>query len=291
MNQQSQNKSGQIFFSLLLVLAFLLWSALTKAPDSNLHLFILDVGQGDAIFIQSPTQYQVLIDGGPDRKILSELSEVMPLNDRSINLVILTHNHADHLTGLLNVLERYQIDEVWGSGALYDTKTYQNWFSLLEKKGLKLKSVWQGVVQDMGGDAKLTVVYPLEDKTGDFPKSQHEDTVVSKLSYQKFSALLTGDIEEKQEELILKNNSEILKSDVLKIPHHGSSNGLLDDFLTKISPKLAIISVGGNNRYGHPGQLTLTKLEDRNIPILRTDQNGKVEVVSNGQEFWINKEK
>lgn len=285
----SQNKSG-FFLGILAFLTIFLWSAFSKAPTPELSLYIFDVGQGDSILLQKQNE-QVLIDGGPSAKILEHLSRVLPFGDKTIELAILSHNHADHLIGLNDVLRNYEVGEIWWSGAVHDTKEYQEWRDLLETKKLNQKVVWRGEKKELPIGTQLTVVAPATDQEGKMPKNQHESTVVIKLVYSQFSALLTGDIEEPIEEEMVKEVPSDLEAQVLKVPHHGSNNGLLPAFLRAVNPEVAIISAGRQNQYGHPHQSTLKKLAEAGVKTYRTDKDGTIKIETNGQKYWIEKEK
>ncbi|MBI2263522.1 MBL fold metallo-hydrolase [Candidatus Berkelbacteria bacterium] len=281
----SQSKSG-FFLGLIFFAAIFLWAAFSQAPTPELSLYFFDVGQGDSILIQKQNE-QVLIDGGPSPKILEHLSRALPFGDKTIELAILSHNHADHLTGLNEVLKNYEVKEVWWSGTRYTTQEYQEWLNLLGQKSLNQKVVWRGENKDLPIGTQLTVVAPATNQEGKEPKNQHDSTVVIKLVYSQFSTLLTGDIEEPIEAEMVKEISPELKAQVLKVPHHGSNNGLLLEFLKVVNPEVAMISAGRNNSYGHPHQSTLKKLEEARVKTYRTDKDSTIKIETDGQKYWI----
>lgn len=257
-----------------------------ERPDGKFHFWALDVGQGDSLLMTTAHGDQILVDGGPTDQVLPQLGRHMPFWDRKIELVILTHNHADHLTGLLAVLQRYQVGQVWISGAVYTTPEYRAWTKLLAERHIPTRIVWAG--QHGGIDnVKLDVLFPLTDQTGILPENQHDSTVVVRAAVEQTKLLLTGDLEETHERAILDHFCRTtvpatpcpaLEADILKVPHHGSKTGLIPEFLAAIHPRAAIISVGLHNSYGHPSPVTIDRLAAAHVPTYRTDQNGTVEV-------------
>lgn len=254
---------------------------LRDLPDGRFHAWVLDVGQGDAILIQTPGGDQILIDGGPSNQVIPALSARMPFWDRTIERVVLSHPHADHLDGLIDVATRYRIGEVWQSGATHTTADYTSWQNVLAERQIPTRAVKAGDILEWGG-LTFEVLFPLDNALGQAPKDQHDATVVIRALIEGRSLLLTGDIDEDYERAILAawcpDRCEHLDSDILKVPHHGSRTGLLPDFLEKISPEVAIVSVGEKNLYGHPHTSILERLTQAGIRTLRTDRDGTVEV-------------
>lgn len=280
-------KFGRYILLSLFLLAVLVWVAVFQTPNSNLHLFFFDVGQGDAIFIQRKN-FQILIDGGPDTKVLSRLGRVMPFYDRKIEYVILTHPHSDHIVGLIEVLKRYQVGQVLATDAPHTTGEYLEFLKLIKEKNLSFDLAIKGKKIETA-QISLEILHP--DKS--FKQVQIDNlnntSVVSRLSFLNFSAILTGDAEKIILDKLSNEMPDKLSANVLKISHHGSEDGLDSLFLKKVSPELAIISVGKDNQFGHPSIKTLKLLE--HIKTFRTDQNGTVEIETNGHNFWIKKER
>ncbi len=285
----------------LLITFGLLVGVITSYPDNNLHLIFCDVGQGDAILaIQGKTQ--VLIDGGPNNQVLDCLSKHLPFWDKELELVILTHPESDHLTGLVAVLERYNVRQLVSNSLVTETGV----FSKFRQEVLKGKiPVYSPRVGDKIKVGKLVfkILFP-EEKLGDelvwratdnsqvlgavYQGSFNETVIVSQLEYGKFKALLTGDIGVDQER---KMEPELEKVDVLKVAHHGSKYSTSSEFLEKVMPNAAIISVGAANRYGHPTQEVLERLRNSDLAngqarVLRTDIDGEVEIVSDGESWY-----
>ncbi len=265
------------------VLSFVAVPAL--AGDGLLHVWFLDVGQGDAIFIQAPNGNQVLIDGGPSNKVLQELGRIMPFNDYSIDMMILTHPHDDHVSGLVDVLNRYDVGQIVENEIPYDGAAYKEWSKL--KTEASVIQAQSGQVINLGGGATISVLYP--DRPGaDKPKitAPHDYMVVTRLDYGSESLLLTGDLEEKIERRLVYQKAD-LDSDFLKVGHHGSKTSTSDRFLDAVSPEAAFIEVGADNRFGHPGQIVLDRLESRGIKYYRTDIDGTVELTLDGENYEV----
>lgn len=289
-------------FLLLFTLVFFLLGGLffyqnQKFNDGKLHLIVCDVGQGDGILIRTPNGSDILIDGGPDDSILDCLSNHMPFWDRDIEVMILTHPHADHLTGLISVLKRYKVMHYFTENLNSSSLVYRKLQDALAKNSLTAKFNFSGDRIDFTDKTSLLTVWPQKDwlekqKLQDSQSLAKDNpsldvngfSVIELLSYGNFKALLTGDGGVLVEDKIANTLGKI---DVLKVPHHGSKTGMSDYFLSEISPKLAIISVGAKNRYGHPSKIALDLLTKYNIKTLETDKNGEVEVISDGKSFRI----
>lgn len=261
-----------------LLLAFLLFLAIFSLPDRNLHVVFCDVGQGDAILV-SLGAAQFLFDGGPDNKVLNCLSRHMPFWDRKIEAVILSHPQEDHMAGLVDVLRRFKVGtflkpEVEGKGATWDAL----------ESGLATHKASHSVRAGQSiryGGLSFDIFNPLQGYLG---TDLNAYSMMGKLSWGNFDVLLTGDIGPPQIDQILE---KIKPVEVLKVPHHGSKNGLTQKFLEAANPKLAVISVGKNNRYGHPHEEILEMLAGRGIKTLRTDTDGEIEIVSDEKKWWV----
>ena len=271
--------------ALLAIITGVVWYAVfTLENGRDLRMVVFDVGQGDSIFIEAPNGNQVLIDGGPSNAVLGKLGGAMPFWDRSIDLMVLTHPHADHIMGLVEVLKRYDVGMVIKSGVNYSTAEYRAWRTLLEQKHIPIMIARAGQKAHLASDIKLTILTPFESFVEKSPSNVHDAMVVSKLVYASSSALLTGDAEKYLEYRLLLSGAD-LRSDILKVGHHGSKTSTTEDFVRAISPRYAVISVGKKNRYSHPAQQTLDTLAKFNIKIFRIDQDGDVEFVSDGSRF------
>lgn len=268
----------------LVIAAALVWLAVFYLGNRNyLTVAFLDVGQGDAIFIETPSGNQILIDGGPNKKVLSELSMVMPFYDRSIDAVILTHPHQDHVGGLVEVLKRYEINYVFDSGSPYESAEYKEWKSVVNGDGVQNIAVSRGTKIIIGENIWLEFLLPEADKKcGE--DDIHDCMVVSKLTYGSTCFLFTGDLERNLEYKIIGDD---IDCEVLKIGHHGSKTSTSDAFLSAVSPDIAIIQSGEDNRYGHPHEVILNKLQTAGVSFLRNDDHGAIIIRSDGEQVWL----
>jgi len=268
-----------------------------KFNDGKLHLVVCDVGQGDGIFIRTPNGSDILVDGGPDDSILNCLSSHMPFWDRTIELMVLTHPHSDHLTGLISVLNRYKVMHYVTENVENDTASFKRLQDALAVQGLTAKYTTSGERIDFADKTQLLTVWPTSDwlenlKLQDSKNLSAEGSsldvngfcLIQLLTFGNFKALLTGDAGSVAEEKIAAGVGKVT---VLKVPHHGSKTGMSGYFLSEINPDLAIISVGANNRYGHPAKSALDLLSSHNIKTLRTDKDGEVEIVTDGKSFSV----
>jgi len=268
------------------VLAIFIWYGVfqVEARRGLLTVDFFDVGQGDGIFFQTPSGNQVLIDGGPDSAILSKLGETLPFWDRSIDVLILTHPHADHIDGLLEVLKRYDIGMVLESGVNHSIPEYNEWHQLLQSKNIPVHIARFGEIIDFGDGVHFDVYSPQESFFGSSPKNIHDAMVVGRLVYASSSILMMGDAEKSLEYQLLwkKSGFLIFKSDILKAGHHGSKTSSSEEFLRAVSPQFAVISAGRKNRYGHPHQEVIDRLNSFGIKVFRTDLDGGARFISDG---------
>jgi len=289
--------SWKYLFGVLVLAAITIWLAVIVSPDNKLHLIACDVGQGDAILV-TYRKTQVLVDGGPDRSVLTCLSEHMPFWDREIEVVILTHPETDHFTGLIEVFKRYRIKNMVATPLDASSQGYQVLKNIVGGSGTRVVNPTSGMVIRLGL-LYLDIVYPVSkdlgltnsfinnDVLGAFSsnKSPNDFSIVTNLRLGEFDALLTGDIGPKVTNDVLATG-KIRDIDYIKIPHHGSKNGLTKELLEASVPEIAVISVG-KNPWGHPNKEVLELLESYELDIYRTDQHGNVEVVTDGKKWWL----
>lgn len=251
----------------------------------NLRIIFFDIGQGDSELVEFPNGNQVLIDGGPDARVVEKLGSVMPFWDRSLDLVILTHPHVDHLAGLLEVLKRYNVGMVMEAGVNYSTSEYAEWHKLLKEKGIPIIIAKRGQRIVAGTNSFFDVLAPFDDFVGKSVSNVHDAMIVSRLRYGSTTVLFTGDAEKPVEYRLLMSNTD-LAADILKVGHHGSKTSTTEDFLTRVHPRFAVISVGKKNKYGHPHQGVIDRLKSFGIETLRTDENGDILFASDGVKIW-----
>ncbi len=261
-------KAWGILFGLVF-LNLVSWAVVLHFSHNYLEVVFFDVGQGDAIFIETPFKHQILIDGGPDReRIIEKLVEEMPFWDRTIDLIVLTHLEEDHITGLLQVLKEYEVKNVLWSGLGEN----EEWEILLKEEGAR---ILRGS-RLSASDVFFEILNPLSGES----ENMNDSSIVLKMTYGNNSFLFTGDISSRKE------NEVAVDVDVLKVAHHGSKYSTSSEFLEKTSPRVAVIQVGKNS-YGHPTEEVLTRLENFGIKTLRNDIVGDVKIVSDGRNLKI----
>jgi len=278
------------FGIVLLFLVFFVWQYIIFS-NRQLHIIFCNVGQGDAILIRTPEGKQILLDGGPDDTVLRCVSDHMPFWDRNIELIILSHPHADHLNGLISVLDRYEVDHFITEPLENKTEGYKALLALVARRHIKKQDVLAGDVMRIEPEVLLSVLGPTKqylERTspqGSIGESSEFGSLITKFSYRDFDVLFTGDSQVSGLNAALKG--ETFEVDVLHVPHHGSKYGLDKKLMEGIDPKLSVISVGRKNRYGHPAPFILTLLQNHRVKYFRTDQDGDIEIVSDGKKFWV----
>ena len=251
--------------------------------NTVLKVHYLDVGQGDSIFLELPNKKSMLIDASiyeMSDKIIDYIEE---LNYSKIDYLFATHPHSDHIGGMKAVVNNFDLGLIYMPKAVTTTKTYENLLQAISDKGMKIKTAKAGIVVIDEDNLKAEIVAPNS--------SSYEDlnnySIVLKITYKNRSFLFTGDAEKISEDEITSN----VKSDVLKIGHHGSSSSTSASFLDKVNPTVAVISVGKDNSYNHPTKTVLHRLEKRNIEVYRTDLNGNIIMTTDGEKIKIEVEK
>lgn len=285
--------SRKIFLGLttiLILINFLVWQEVFALSGLRyLKMNVLDIGQGDSIFIETPANHQILVDGGPGSVVLGRLPEYMPIWDRSLDMVVLTHPDLDHMSGLLAVLQKYKVDYILWTGTKRDSAAYQKWVKLVDlaqKRGTKIIIAKKGQ-RIFLGNATVQVLNPQENLEGvNFKNTSNDTSIVLRLTIGEKSFLLTGDMTEKAEKKIMETGVD-LDSDVLKVAHHGSKYSTSEEFLQAVTPEIAAISVQKGNSYGHPTPEVLQRLQKFGITILRTDELGNIEILSDGRMIKV----
>lgn len=267
----------------LAVVVGVTWTGALTAPSESLSVAFLDVGQGDAILVQTP-RHNVLIDGGPNPDTLADaLGRRLPFWKRQLDLVILTHEDADHVGGLLGVLGRYEIGQVLQGQSAERSGPYSSWLRGLEEKRVSCTTAVGGQVVDLGDGIRLTVLRPGIDEVS--AQSEGNDaSLIVRLTCGDLSVVLTGDAGPEAQRALLDAGVPV-KSDVLKVPHHGAAGSLSSEFLAAVDPQAVVISVGRHNRFGHPALSTLEQLSE--LRVYRTDEDGTVELTARGGTWWV----
>lgn len=249
--------------------------------DGELVVDYIDVGQGDSELIQVSGK-TLLIDAGTEESETSLIKYLKDKNIKKIDYVIATHPHEDHIGGMDKVISTFEIGEFYSPKVSANTRTYENMVDSLNKRNLKVNVLKDGTSGIDLGEAKVNVFAPKEESYEDL----NNYSPFIKVTYGEKSFLFTGDAEELREKEELNRNSDIA-ADVLKVGHHGSTSSTSQKFLNKVNPSTAVISVGKNNKYKHPADKTLKKLQKKNIQIFRTDKDGSIEIKTDGSKIDI----
>ncbi|HUT22407.1 MAG TPA: MBL fold metallo-hydrolase [Candidatus Bipolaricaulota bacterium] len=254
--------------------------------ESRLAVYFLDVGQGDASLIITPSAQKILIDGGPDTSVLDKLGANLSFFDRKIDAVVLTHPHADHLNGLIEVVKRYEVGKIYYTGAISNSPAFLEFLQIIKDKEITLEIVDTPRDLDFGDGAILKFIYPFEKKDIDEAGDLNDTSIVNRLVFGRKSFLFMGDAEIPVENKILNYEVDVA-SDIIKIGHHGSSSSSSEEFLTAVNPQYSVISVGENNSFGHPHLSVVRRLERLGIDIFRTDEDEQISIFSDGDNLEI----
>lgn len=266
--------------AVLCILKYASFLFLWKLPQ-DLELIAFDIGQGDSLMLTVPnSSIQILIDGGPDDKVVEKLQKYLPAGDNFVDVIILTHGHDDHVGGLPSVIENFEVGLVIDTGAICDNTNYQKMVEQIELLSLPKLYAVRGEKIRIGSDFILEIIHPFFSQNVEY-KNLNDASITATVSYQEKKIVLTGDLEIEGEREILKylqgrGELEKLKAGVLKIGHHGSKTATSIEFLKAINPQQAVISSGKENSFGHPHQETITKLKKEDVKIFRTDKGEDV---------------
>ena len=256
--------------------------------SSNLTIKVLDVGQGDAILIRHQNQ-TLLVDTGdiPTRgKLVGYLKKE---GITTLDKVIITHPHADHLGGMPGILDAFKVGQIYSTDQTATTALYKQFLTTVKKKSIPFKTVTAGEEIPLTADCSLKILAPQKPYITE--SEMNNSSIVAKLTYGKFSMLLTGDAETESEDRMVKNYRSDLKSTVLKSGHHGSNTSSSPAFLKAVAPETVVISLGADNEYHHPHPSTLKKYTQAKLNIYRTDTDGTVTITSDGSSYKVEKEK
>jgi len=263
--------------------------ALVQLPDGKLHVYFLDVGQGDAIFIVTPTGRQILVDGGPAPSVvLNQLARRMPFWDHSLDLIIATQPDADHLAGLVAVMDKYAVGAAlaaeWPDRAR--DPAVSRWSQLITERGVQRIAPQAGQRIQVEPGLEMTLLHP--DMNALASLKGNDASLVIRLTHGGVSFLLTADVEAAGE-VALVRSGRLQSATIMKVAHHGSKTSSSPEFLSIADPLIVVISVGAGNPFGHPSPEVLARLADRRV--LRTDQSGTIEIMSDGTRLWISTDK
>jgi beta-lactamase superfamily II metal-dependent hydrolase len=243
----------------------------------------LDVGQGDSEFIELPNGECMLIDAGTSDSAQKIVDTITNYGYSKLDYVVATHPHADHIGGMTKVINNFDIGEIYMPKASTTTKTFENMLTAISDNGLSINTAKAGVEVYSDSSLEIEFLAPVGTSYTDL----NNYSAVVKITYGSNSFLFTGDAENVSEEEMLSSERNSLSADVLKVGHHGSSSSSTVDFINAVNPKYAVISCGVDNSYGHPHSETLTKLDDKNVELYRTDKQGTITVVCDGNDNFV----
>lgn len=267
-------------------------AASTPAPGRDLlQVIFLDVGQGDAILVRTPGGRVLLVDGGPPEAGPRLVRDLKRLGVERIDVLLSTHPHADHIGGLLEVLQAFPVGVVYDPGVVHATSTFERYLRLIEQKGVPFHLARRGVELPLEEGVKAQVLWPGAEAVAwaEEAGELNAASAVVRLTYGQVALLLTGDIEREQEEVLLRQSD--VRAQILKVAHHGSNSSTGSSFLARVGPRVAVIQVGRDNPYGHPGRQVLARLAARGVEVWRTDQNGTVILVIDGSTWQVKAER
>ncbi|MBQ7901556.1 MAG: MBL fold metallo-hydrolase, partial [Clostridia bacterium] len=250
-------------------------SNIQSSASQKMTVHFIDVGQGDSIFVQLPNGETLLIDAGPVQDVVN--SYINGLGYDRITYVVATHPDADHIGGMPQVLDEFTVGKFYMPDKVHTTQLFEKMLDSLENNGCAVNVAQSGVVIADNGQFSVKIVAPVKSYS-----DNNNCSAVVMLEYDEISFLFTGDIEAVAESDIINSGADI-DADVLKIAHHGSNSSTSEEFLDKTSPEIAVISVGGDNKYGHPSTEVVSRLNTRYIPCYTTAQSGTILITSDGK--------
>lgn len=271
----------------LAITALFIWTPVASVSledEALLKVHFLDVGQGDSILIEAPSGKQVLIDGGPNSGVLQELSQYMSWDDRAIDIVVATHPDKDHIGGLIDVLERYDVAMLIQTDNKSESAVYESFTQQVAHENTEVIYARRGQRIALDASTTLSILFP---ETEAVAMESNESSIVLKLTYGDASFMLTGDSPKRIEEYLVLAEGEHLESTVLKVGHHGSRTSTSELFLEEVNPAYAVISAGKDSQYGHPHVEVTDMLFNHRVKTLSTAEVGAITFVSDGDEVWV----
>ncbi len=262
--------------------------------QGRLQVYALDVGQGDSQLIISPEGKSVLIDAGPPQAGDEVVAAIKKRNINSVDLAVATHPHADHIGGMRTVCENVEVKNFLDSGRKYASNEYNRLLQVIIEKKIKFIQAKKGMKFDLDSGVQLETLNPQGDQFINKVRSggsiENANSIVLRLGFRNFSMLFTGDAETETEQFMMRF-ADPLRAQVFKVGHHGSRYATSGKFLEAVGPEVAVISCGAGNRYGHPAQSTLDRLQKAGTKVYRTDLNGEISIITDGNKFEVHTER
>lgn len=280
MNKRSRFLIGLALFFVGIILVVFYFLNKPK----NLEIYFLNVGQGDAAYIRSPSGEDMLIDGGPSNIVLSELGSVMPWYDKKIDIVLATNPDKDHIAGLIDVLDRFEVGVVIEPGTTNDTATFKTLEQKIKEEGAEHLLAYDGLSINLGQETSFDFLFPDRDVSS---WDRNDGSAIGLLNYGENKFLFMGDATILSEALVLEDYLEKISNiNVLKAGHHGSKTSSGETFLEVTSPEYVIISASKENSYGHPSPETIKRIQKTGSGILATYE-GRINIESDGKNIFI----
>jgi len=283
-NHKIKFKKILFFTGLIIIIFYFLITYQVSKKNNNLEISFIDSGQADAIFIKTPNQQNIIIDFGSEQG-LKELEKEIPWWNKQIDLIIITHPHDDHITGLIPIIKKYDVKQILYNGIDYESTIYNELLKLISYYKIPLLLPVYNQTINLESDCFFNIIYPITNIYQQKIDNVNNSSIVSRLTCNHSSFLFMGDAENEVESEILSAGINI-KSDVIKIGHHGSVTASNQKFLEAVNPKIAIIMVGENNDFNHPSLRIIKRLEKLNIKMFRTDQDGTIKIISDGKKIY-----
>lgn len=276
-------------FSIVFISAYIIFFAVIIRPyiflqqEKNFHVVFFDIGQGDATLLQTPLGKNILIDGGPDKTLLYKLGRYLPWWKKDIDMIIISHPHADHIIGIIEAIKRFKVHAVLMTDAEINTPEFAELKNIFKKNKVTIDILQSRRSLDIEDNVHFEFLHPEKSAKNVSEKDINNTSILLRVSYKKSSILFTGDLEERGQK---ENLNESIDSDILKVPHQGSKDSLDEEFIKKVSPFYSIIFVGKNN-YGHPSQRVVEAHQGQGSKVLITQKIGDMHFVSDGTKFFL----
>lgn len=280
-----------VLLAVLIIVAAWIWQEALRLPTTGVfEATFLSVGQGDCCVIRSPSGRTMLVDGGTEGSGGAGYNFIEPHLRRqginTIDVLVLTHPHADHLNGLLPVVNDFRVGMVLDPAIPHPSKTYRDFLRAVRERGIPFRKAVRGQVIDLGDGTRAEVLNPPPQHLSGTEDDVNNNSIVLRVTCGTLSIMLTGDAGRDAEAAMLES-ARSLKCNVLKVGHHGSNDATSDAWLDAVEPEVAIISVGRSNPFGHPRKEIVERLSRRGIKLYRTDRDGAVSVTLRDNRLYV----
>ena len=268
---------------LVLIISFLLLFSLNSTAE-NLKIHFIDVGQGDSVLIEEAGGKNILVDGGDRANSIADgiIDYLKKQKLKKLDYIISTHPHADHIGGLVDIMDNFEVGTVLDSGKIHSSKTYENYLIKIDQENINFKTPRRGDQFEIG-ESKITFLHPAEPVEN---YNLNNSSLVFVLEYANQKFLFTGDIEREVEKELLQKYPE-LRVELIKVPHHGSKSSSLSNWISSLNAELAVIQVGADNHYGHPTAEVIKLYQKEGARVYRNDLNGNIVLTADGKNYAV----